>query len=816
MAPCSGPGKAPHFGRQPTKDLPFSLHEFDRRLSKVRAAMAEAKLELLLLVETEDIYYLTAHQTVGAPQIQALMVPISVSEEMYFVTRLLEVTNTQHRSILREYASYKDYESGIDKVCDEILKRSPNCKSLGVQNKSKRISFDQHQVLRERLQHLGGSCRFQDCSTLVGEVRLVKSPAEVAVISQAARFCAAGVLKAQTEARPGMTETKISSLVYQGMMDLGCEYPAYPPFVCAGHNACLGHYTGAQDVLKDGETLFLEVGGCFQRYHAAMMRTCFVGDRLPPALAEAEQAVGQAVDACCATMKPGVRCKDVDAVARKLLTRPGWNHSLRTAYSIGIGFYTDWGETELLAIDPGSEQVLKEGMVLHLIPWVQIPSVEMAVGLSDTVVVTPTGAVTVFPEDSRLPRKIALIPPCPRPTAPFGPDAAQTVMKFFGTEPTPLVPLRTPAKEWGLAGVYVKDESKRLGLQAFKVFGATFAMAKYMSQRLGFDIKDINGMEELRRRYATRFPDVPITFATCTDGNHGRAVSWAAKQLGQQAKVYMPKGSAQARVAHVQANGAECTVTDLNYDDTVKMAFDEAKRHGWVVLQDTAFEGYTEIPTWIMQGYTAMACEALEQMEALDGAKPSHVFLQVGVGSLAAGVLGYLVETAAVGSCPVVLAVEPKNAACAFASAMRGDGEMATVDGDLETMIAGLACGVPSDLAWPILKEHAGGYFWIEDGLAGNGMRLLNKEGVEAGECGGAGVGLLQRLMAPDAKATALRERLGLGKDSRVLLLNTEGATDPENYKVQMAMADVSMTAEDFEFAPPLKQEARGQKRKAA
>lgn len=391
-------------------------------------------------------------------------------------------------------------------------------------------------------------------------------------------------------------------------------------------------------------------------------------------------------------------------------------------------------------------------------------------------------------------------------TAPFGLEVAKQVRIFFGTEATPLIPLRAPAAEWGLGGVYVKDESKRLGLQAFKVFGATFAMAKYLAQRLNIDLAEVTGLEDLRQRYATRFGEGSITFTTCTDGNHGRAVSWASKQLGQRAVVYMPKGSAQARVEHVRANGAECTVTELNYDDTVNLASDKAAEHGWVMLQDTAFPGYTEIPTWIMQGYTALAAESLEQLEALDGVRPSHVLLPVGVGSLAAAVLGHFVEhtKAKGGTCPVALTLEPKNAACAFASALLGDGRMATVEGDLDTMIAGLACGVPSDLAWPILAEHAGGFFWMEDGLAGNGMRLLAKEGVEAGECGGAGVGLLQRLMGPCAKAAALRERLGLGKDSRVLVLNTEGATDPDNYKMQLELADVAMTATDFGFAPSL------------
>jgi len=392
-------------------------------------------------------------------------------------------------------------------------------------------------------------------------------------------------------------------------------------------------------------------------------------------------------------------------------------------------------------------------------------------------------------------------------TAPFGQQTASRVRRFFGAEPTPLVALSSVAASLGLSGVYVKDESKRLGQQAFKVYGATFGMATWIARRLNISLDDVQGLEDLRAKCsASDFKQV--TFVTCTDGNHGRAVSWAAKQLGQRAVVYMPKGSAAARVAHVHANDGECTVTDLNYDDTVALASRKADENNWVLLQDTAFGDYTEIPTWIMQGYTAMVDEALEQMQGTDQVAPTHVVLQVGVGSMAAAVLGYLVErsTAEGVTRPKVMTLEPKNAACAFASAENGDGKVVEVEGDLDTMIAGLACGVPSDLAWPILSQHVdAGYFWIEDGIAGNGMRAMATEGVESGECGGAGLGLIQRLMSKDcSNAAKIREQIGLSADSRVLIFNTEGITDPENYKLQLSLPDVLPADGDFGFAKPL------------
>jgi diaminopropionate ammonia-lyase len=398
-------------------------------------------------------------------------------------------------------------------------------------------------------------------------------------------------------------------------------------------------------------------------------------------------------------------------------------------------------------------------------------------------------------------------------TSLFSPTVARQVRRFFGQDPTPLVPLRGLASKLGLAGIYAKDESKRLGQQAFKVYGGTYAMAVWISKAIGVDLAEVASLQDLRTRY---FKDGrgPTTFVTCTDGNHGRAVAWAAKQLGQKAVVFMPKGSAAARVEHVRSHGGECTVTELNYDHTVEYASEQASKNGWVLLQDTTLPGYTEIPTWIMQGYTAMADEALEQMLEIDGIRPTHVLLQVGVGSMAGAVSAYLSERAAADgtAAPIIVTLEPKNAACAFETAKRGDGKTVTVEGDLETMIAGLACGELSTLGWPILaKEVRGGYCWIEDDLAGNGMRLLSSEGVEGGECGGAAPGLLQRLMDPHCKLAAeVRTRIGLEKDSRVLFFNTEGATDPDMYKRQMALAHVDPSSNDFDFVGPLPAEAGG------
>ncbi|CAE7227032.1 ygeX, partial [Symbiodinium microadriaticum] len=365
----------------------------------------------------------------------------------------------------------------------------------------------------------------------------------------------------------------------------------------------------------------------------------------------------------------------------------------------------DWGEAQFFKMDPGSDQVFQEGMVIHLIPWVQVQG-HGGVGLSDTVLVTQSGAKSLF--DCRdLPRRIHLIPPPAH--RPFGPEEARKVRSVLGLEPTPLVKISDGFP--GVAAVYVKDESKRMGLQAFKVVGGAYAMLRFMCKRLAQPVPETRDqVKAVQELYQERFG--ATTFVTCTDGNHGRGVAWAAKNFGQRAVVYMPKGSAIQRLQHVKDLGAEAEITDLNYDDTVELAFRQGREKGWVVLQDTTAPGYTEIPEWIMQGYTAMVDESVD--ESSDMPKPSHVLLQMGVGSMAAAVVGYF--RARFGeSCPKFLVIEPWNAACGFASARAG--ELQSVGGDLETMVAGLACGVPSSLAWPILWEHCSAFLRFRDDL---------------------------------------------------------------------------------------------------
>ena len=331
----------------------------------------------------------------------------------------------------------------------------------------------------------------------------------------------------------------------------------------------------------------------------------------------------------------------------------------------------------------------------------------------------------------------------------------------------------------------MKDESYRFGLNAFKVLGGSFAIAKYIAQQTGKDVSDLPysvlTSEELRKEFGQ------ATFFTATDGNHGRGVAWAANRLGQKAVVFMPKGSTITRFNNIKAEGAEVTIEEVNYDECVRMAADAASKteHG-VVVQDTAWDGYEEIPAWIMQGYGTMAMEAGEQLEEYGCYRPTHVFVQAGVGSLAGAVQGYFANRYPENP-PKVVVVEADVAACLYKGAKAGDGGIQIVDGDMQTIMAGLACGEPNTISWDILKNHADTFVSAPDWAAAKGMRMLaapikGDVSVTSGESGAAPFGILACIMTMD-EYKDLRDHLGLNKDSKVLLFSTEGDTDPDRYK---------------------------------
>ncbi len=353
---------------------------------------------------------------------------------------------------------------------------------------------------------------------------------------------------------------------------------------------------------------------------------------------------------------------------------------------------------------------------------------------------------------------------------------------FAMYQETPLRSLERLAHHLGVAGVYVKDESYRFGLNAFKVLGGVYAIGRYLSEQLEIPIEELSF--DLLRSKEIRQKLGDITFTTATDGNHGRGVAWAAQQLGQKAVIYMPKGSSHIRLQHILDTGAEGYIVDMNYDDAVRLSADNARKNGWVVVQDTAWEGYTDIPTWIMQGYATLALEALDQLKATGVDKPTHVFLQAGVGSYAGAILGVLVSTFGEEH-PITTIVEPDTVDCLYRSALAD--EMTSVTGDLDTIMAGLACGEPNPISWEILRNHADFFVTCPDYVAAHGMRVLGNPICEdarviSGESGAVTTGLISLLMT-SPHLQNLRDQLQLNNQSHILVISTEGDTDPEHYR---------------------------------
>ena len=345
--------------------------------------------------------------------------------------------------------------------------------------------------------------------------------------------------------------------------------------------------------------------------------------------------------------------------------------------------------------------------------------------------------------------------------------ARAEITAWPGYAPTPLRELPILATQAGVASVQVKDEARRFGLGSFKALGGAYAVLGVMQAELAR--QGIAKAASAAELIAGIYWSAGITVTCATDGNHGRSVAWGAERFGAKCVIFVHPGVSQGRRVAIAAYGAEVREVPGTYDDSVRAASAAAEANGWHVVSDTSWPGYTEIPREVMQGYRLMAAEALEQWE---GPPPTHAFVQGGVGGMAAAVS---VQLRTLQPAPALVVVEPHDAACLLASAEAG---AITAAGGLDTIMAGLACGEPSLIAWQELERAAAAFLSIPDDAAVTAMRVLAGCGVVSGESGAAGLaGLLRAAAEPQA-----RTALGLDSTSRVLLFSTEGATDPELY----------------------------------
>ncbi|MBR5491034.1 MAG: diaminopropionate ammonia-lyase [Oscillospiraceae bacterium] len=365
----------------------------------------------------------------------------------------------------------------------------------------------------------------------------------------------------------------------------------------------------------------------------------------------------------------------------------------------------------------------------------------------------------------------------------FGSSCAEKTLAFHKSFPeysvTPLAKLENLARELKVGGIYVKDESYRFGLNAFKVLGGSYAIGCYIASHLGMEEMSFDSLvsEETKAKLGG------ITFVTATDGNHGRGVAWTANRLGQKSVVYMPKGTAKERLDNILALGSDASITDMVYDDAVRLSQKMAEEKGWVVVQDTSWDGYEEIPHKIMEGYVTMAAEAKEQLGEV---KPTHIFLQAGVGSMAAAICAYFVSVCGEDK-PIITVLEPTTADCFYKTALANDGALHAAEGDMNSMMAGLCCGEVCPLAWEILRDYGEFFVTVPDYVAANGMRSLAKplgadSAVISGESGASTFGFVAELLS-NPELAELKKAMGIDENSHILCFSTEGDTDRENYR---------------------------------
>ncbi|MCD4818404.1 MAG: diaminopropionate ammonia-lyase [Candidatus Cloacimonetes bacterium] len=349
---------------------------------------------------------------------------------------------------------------------------------------------------------------------------------------------------------------------------------------------------------------------------------------------------------------------------------------------------------------------------------------------------------------------------------------------------TPLINLTNLASMLNIGGIWVKDESVRLNLNSFKVLGGSFAIYRFLKKKLNMDHLEIPLAELNSSKFKKMIGN--ITFATATDGNHGRGVAWAAKKLGYKSVIYVHKGTSKERIEAIKSYGATVKIINGTYDAAVRQVNIDAEKNEWQVISDTSWVGYEEIPTWIMQGYTTMLSETQEQLVAQGIIKPTHIFVQAGVGALAASVIGYY--HALFGKeAPISVVIEPSKAACIFDSLEKDDDKLHTFKGELNTIMAGLACGEASPIAWKMLKNCADFFIASPDYVAAKGMRIYSvpikgDPVIISGESGAVTLAVLMYILESE-ELLEFKKDLNIDSSSQILLINTEGNTDPINFR---------------------------------
>ncbi len=396
-------------------DMTFPHEEYVRRLEGLRQRMDERNLDAVVISDPENIMYMTDYPTTGYSFFQALVVPRE--GECYMVTRNMEESNVHARTWVSKTRPFADNGDAIQTLIDSFREAGLNNCAIGYERNSYFLPAYQ----QDRIHSAYTTGRMMDCFGIVEEGRACKSKHEIEIMKKAARATQAGMKAGIEIARPGITENEIGAAISAAMFEAGGEPPAVMPYVTSGPRSMIGHATWEGRTVQEGEHVFLEVGGCYRRYHTAMMRTVVMQKKLSSSMESAERQMKKALRELRDAVQPGLTVSDADKIVRDIVNdgRHGGSLITRSGYSIGIAFPPSWDEGYILSLMQGDPQILKEGMTFHIIPWVWGVDGDKTVGISDTFYVTEDGCESFFdlPEEFTLkpPEKSADTKPKPKP-----------------------------------------------------------------------------------------------------------------------------------------------------------------------------------------------------------------------------------------------------------------------------------------------------------------------------------------------------------------------------------------------------------------
>lgn len=375
-------------------DMLFPFAEYKRRIDELRERIAARKLDAVVITDPENIMYLTDYQTTGYSFFQALVVPLE--DEPFMITRALEESNVTARTWVERTRPYPDTGDAIQMLVDALREFGLYNKRIGYERNSYFFPAYQQDFVHTSLT----DGKLLDCFGIVEEGRICKSPLEIDVMRKAAKATEAGMRAGIEAAVEGASENEIGGAISAGMFGAGGETPAVMPYVTSGPRTMIGHATWEGRIVQPGEHVFLEVGGCYRRYHTAMMRTVVLGE-LSDSMYRAQERMKLALKAVHENFQPGMTVSDADNIVRKIISQNevGARLVTRSGYMIGIAFPPSWDEGYILSLKQGDSTILREGMTFHIIPWMWGVDGDKTCGISDTIYITEDGCKSFFDMD---------------------------------------------------------------------------------------------------------------------------------------------------------------------------------------------------------------------------------------------------------------------------------------------------------------------------------------------------------------------------------------------------------------------------------